>query len=211
MKLSGIDVSGSNNEADYKNNGVTIMFVLGITGSPRPKGNSYFLMSSFMAQMEMKGYDTQVIDAVKLKTNPCIGCGNCEKKGVCIFEDEFTSVFLPAVIKADIVVLAAPVYFYGFPSALKAVIDRIQVLWSRKYRLKTSEFKGRDRKGILLAVGATQGKDLFDGMKLTARYFFDAADIKYEADLCYRGVDEKGEMEQHPTVLSDIQNLAARL
>jgi len=106
-----------------------------------------------------------------------------------------------------VIVLSSPVYFYAFPAALKALIDRIQVLWSRKYRLKLDEFKGRSRKGVLLAVGATQGKDLFDGLKLTARYFFDAADIRYATDLCYRGMDEKGEMEKHPTVHEDIKRL----
>jgi len=169
--------------------------ILGINGSPRQNGNSQYLMSCFMEEMKVKGYDTQVLDAVKLKINPCIGCGNCETKGVCIFKDDFTSIFLPAIIKA----------------ALKALIDRIQVLWSRKYRLKMDEFKGRERKGILLAVGATRGKDLFDGLKLTARYFFDAADIQYKADLCYRGIDEKGEMENHPTIHEDIKNLAREL
>ena len=183
------------------------MFVLGITGSPRPQGNSYYLLQQFMDEMRNRGHETQVIDAVKLKTTPCIGCGNCEKKGVCVFNDGFTSQFLPAITKADIVVLASPVYFYGFPAVMKALIDRIQVMWSRKYRLKLDEFKGRDRKGILLAVGATHGKDLFDGMKLTARYFFDAADIKFHSDLCYRGVDENGEMANHPTVHEDIQKL----
>lgn len=186
------------------------MQVLGINGSPRHKGNSAFLMSLFMEEMKSKGYDTQVLSAVKLKVNPCIGCGNCEKKGVCVFDDDFTRIFLPAVIKADIVVISAPIYFYAFPAALKALIDRIQVMWSRKYRLKMNEFKDRSRKGVLLAVGATRGKDLFDGMKLTARYFFDAADIKYETELCYRGIDEKGEMEKHPTVHEDIKNLALR-
>lgn len=187
------------------------MFVLGITGSPRPNGNSHFLMQQFMESMENKGHEIQVIDAVKLKTTPCIGCGTCEKKGVCVFNDNFAKQFLPALIKADVVVVASPVYFYGFPAVLKALVDRIQVMWSRKYRLKLDEFKGRDRKGILLGVGATRGKDLFDGMKLTARYFFDAADIAYHADLCYRGVDEKGEMEKHPTVHEDIETLAAGL
>ncbi len=187
------------------------MFVLGITGSPRPKGNSFYLMERFMGEMENRGHDIQIIDAVKLDTKSCIGCGTCEKKGVCIFKDEFTTVFLPAMLKADIIVIASPVYFYGFPADLKALIDRIQVLWSRKYRLKLGEFKGRNRKGILLAVGATRGKDLFDGMKLTARYFFDAADISYHADLCYRGIDEKGQMEKHPTVLTDIEKLAGQL
>ena len=186
------------------------MLVLGINGSPRPKGNSQYLMSSFMEEMKAKGNDTQVLDAVKLKINPCIGCGNCETKGICIFKDDFTNIFLPAVIKADIIVLSSPIYFYAFPALIKALIDRIQVLWSRKYRLKMDEFKDRKRKGVLLAVGATKGKDLFDGLKLTARYFFDAADIKYEAELCYRGMDEKDEMENHLTLHEDIKNLVQK-
>ncbi|MCD4720251.1 MAG: flavodoxin family protein [Desulfobacula sp.] len=187
------------------------MQVLGINGSPRHKGNSQYLMSLFMEEMKAKGNDTQVLDAVKLNINPCIGCGNCETKGVCIFKDDFTDIFLPAVIKADIIVLSSPIYFYAFPAALKALIDRIQVLWSRKYRLKMDEFKDRKRKGVLFAVGATKGKDLFDGLKLTARYFFDAADIQYKTELCYRGVDKKGGMENHPTLHEDIRNLARKL
>ncbi len=183
------------------------MVVLGINGSPRHLGNSHFLMSSFMEEMKKKGHETEVLSAVRLKIHPCTGCGHCETKGVCIFDDDFTRIFLPAVIKADIIVLSSPVYFYAFPAALKALIDRIQVLWSRKYRLKLNEFKDRNRKGFLLAAGATKGKDLFDGLKLTARYFFDAADIHYEGDLCYRGMDEKGEMAKHPTVCEDIKRL----
>jgi multimeric flavodoxin WrbA len=186
------------------------MLVLGINGSPRRKGNSQYLMSCFMEEMKGKGADTQVLDAVKLTINPCTGCGNCESKGVCIFKDDFTNIFLPAVIKADIIVLSSPIYFYGFPAPIKALIDRIQVLWSRKYRLKTDEFKDRKRKGVLLAVGATRGKDLFDGLRLTTRYFFDAADIKYETELCYRGMDEKGEMENHPALQEDIKKLTQK-
>jgi multimeric flavodoxin WrbA len=187
------------------------MKVLGINASPRPKGNSSYLMARFMDEMAQKGGDTEVMDAVKLSVNPCIGCGHCETKGVCIFKDDFTHIFLPALIKADIVVISSPVYFYAFPAAAKAMIDRVQVLWSRKYRLKLNEFKGRDRKGILLAAGATRGKDLFDGLKLTARYFFDAADIAYTADLCYRGMDEKGSMAKDSRVLTDIRALAEKV
>lgn len=187
------------------------MMILGINGSPRQKGNSEYLMSIFMAEMKRKGHDTRILSAPRLKIKPCIGCGNCETKGVCIFNDEFTSIFLPEMIRADGVVISSPVYFYGFPAALKALIDRIQVMWSRKYRLKLGEFQGRNRKGILLAAGATKGKDLFDGMKLTARYFFDAADIHYHGDLCYRGMDEKGAMEKHPSVIEDIRHLASDL
>ncbi len=161
-----------------------------------------------MDRMAAKGDETQTINAVHLKINACTGCGHCETKGVCIFKDEFTTVFLPAIAEADVIAISSPVYFYGFPAKIKALIDRIQVLWSRKYRLKTDDFKGRDRKGILMTVGATKGKDLFDGLKLTARYFFDAADIKYDAELLYRGIDEKGELENAPHVIEDIKKLS---
>lgn len=187
------------------------MYVLGITASPRKNGNSEHMMSLFINEMEQRGAEAKVINAVKLNTTRCIGCGTCEKKGECVFKDDFTTVFLPEIKKADIIVIASPVYFYGFPADLKALIDRIQVLWSRKYRLKLNEFKGRKRKGVLLAVGATKGKDLFDGMKLTARYFFDAADISYDGELLIRGVDEKGELENHPTLKTDIVQLVDQL
>lgn len=187
------------------------MKVLGINGSPRHKGNSHYLMSLFMAEMKARGHEIQTLNAVKLDINPCIGCGSCETKGVCIFKDEFSNIFLPAVTAADIVVISSPVYFYAFPAKLKALIDRIQVLWSRKYRLKMNEFQDRNRKGVLLAVGATGGKDLFDGLKLTAKYFFDAADITYDQELLYRGIDEKGEMENHPALHVEIKDLAGNL
>lgn len=186
------------------------MFVLGINGSPRRKGNSQYLMSLFIKEMEEKGYQTRVLDAAKLDINACIGCGICEKKGACMFKDEFTTLFLPAVIRADIIVISSPVYFYAFPAKLTGLINRTQVLWSRKYRLKINDDKDRDRKGVLLAVGATKGKDLFDGMDLTARYFFDAADIKYDDKLFFRGIDEKGEMEKHSRVHQDMKLLCKK-
>ncbi len=188
------------------------MKVLGINSSPRPNGNSRHLMHLFMEEMRSKDHDVQILDATKMKITTCIGCGTCERTGDCVFtDDDFTAIFLPAVIEADILVISSPVYFYAFPADIKALIDRIQVLWSRKYRLKTNEFQNKVRKGALVAVGATKGKKLFVGMEQTAKYFFDAASMSYETSLLYRGMDEKGEIENHPTVLKDIQQLAIDL
>ncbi len=185
--------------------------VLGINASPRIRGNSRFLMSLFTGMMEQKGYETKVLNATDLEINPCIGCGHCETKGVCVFKDDFSQIVLPEIMKADIIAIGSPVYFYAFPAKIKALIDRIQVMWSRKYRLKLDEFSGRTRKGVLMAVGATGGKDLFDGLDLTARYFFDAADISSVLSLCYRNIDEKGGMEHHPAVHDDMEKLVSDL
>ena len=187
------------------------MKILGINSSPRQNGNSHYMMDLFMNEMKQFDHDIQVLDATRMNIKRCIGCGNCEKKGQCVFKDDFSQVFLPAVISADIMVISSPVYFYAFPADVKALIDRIQVLWSQKYILKTQSFENRERRGVLLAVAATSGRDLFAGMEQTARYFFDAAGIEYTAALCYRGIDQKGEIKEHPTVHEDIKKLVQEL
>ena len=188
------------------------MKVLCINSSPRPKGNTRYLMDLVIQEMDTQGQEARLLDATKLDVKRCIGCGTCEKTGHCVFkDDDYTKIVLPALIEADLLVVAAPIYFYAFPADIKALIDRTQVLWSRKYRLKTGEFDNRERNGVLLGVAATGGKGLFAGMEQTARYFFDAAGMNYKDALLYRGLDEKGEMAAHPTVLDDVKKLVTGL
>jgi hypothetical protein len=60
-------------------------------------------------------------------------------------------------------------------------------------------------------VAATQGKKLFDGVRLTMRYFFDAIDVSYSDELLVRGADEKGEVRKQPEVLEAAYDLGRRL
>ena len=59
--------------------------------------------------------------------------------------------------QADVIVLASPVQFSGPPAAVKAMIDRCQCLWARKYVLKIAPLsRERKRKGFLISVGARE-------------------------------------------------------
>jgi protein-tyrosine-phosphatase len=60
-------------------------------------------------------------------------------------------------------------------------------------------------------VAATRGKQLFDGIHLTAEYFFDAIGARYEGGLTYRGIEHKGDMEKHSSVREDVREAAGRL
>jgi multimeric flavodoxin WrbA len=103
----------------------------------------------------------------------------------------------PLLCGAHRIVLASPVYFYGVTAQLKTLIDRCQAFWSRKYLLKNplpNHLDGLERKGYLVSVAASSGKQVFDGVVLTARIFFDALNIAYGGDLLVRGVDAKGEI-----------------
>jgi hypothetical protein len=51
------------------------------------------------------------------------------------------------------------------------------------------------KKGAFIAVGATWGERLFDGPRLTIKYFFQAINAEYKEELLIRGVDKKGVMD----------------
>jgi arsenite transporter/arsenate reductase (thioredoxin) len=186
------------------------MFVLGLQGSPRTKGNTNVLLSAFLDEVEKSGGRVKNLDVTRMKVLPCLGCGTCEKKGYCPRDDDMQSIY-PVLRKADLVVLATPIYFYGPTAQLKLFIDRSQALWSRKYSLGMEDPGRKWRQGFLLAVGATKGKNIFDGTNLTAKYFFDAIGASFEGTLGYRKVENLGDMESHPTALTEARAKAREL
>jgi hypothetical protein len=56
-------------------------------------------------------------------------------------------------------------------------------------------------------VGATKGENLFVGVELTAKYFFDALDMSYEGGLLLDRIEAKGEIKKHPDALGQGFNL----
>jgi multimeric flavodoxin WrbA len=187
------------------------MLVLGLQGSPRKKGNTEILLDMFMAEMAGQGFDTQVIDVCRRNIEPCKELTVCEKKGICPIHDDMETEIYGLLRKADIIIAASPVFFYNVTAQLKALIDRCQTLWARKYMLKLNDPGHRTRRGYLLAVGATSGKQLFDGLQLTAKYFFDAVAADFKGSLTYRRMESRGQIKSHPTVQADVAQAAAQL
>lgn len=74
---------------------------------------------------------------------PCRGCGYCEKTGNCILVDKQAETkstddyleLLDALKYADALAVVSPLFFAGPPAQLKALLDRMQPFWSRKYLL----------------------------------------------------------------------------
>lgn len=187
------------------------MMVLGLQGSPRKKGNSDFLLSLFMDQARLMGAQTIVIETDKKHIVPCKEYTTCEKKGFCPIKDDMKYEIYGLLREADLVVTASPVFFFNVTAQLKSLIDRCQTLWARKYKLGLTDPGRKMRKGFLLAVGASRGKNLFDGIHLTMRYFFDAVGAEYAGSLTYREIEKPGDMEKHPGVRQDIKEAVETL
>jgi multimeric flavodoxin WrbA/protein-tyrosine-phosphatase len=187
------------------------MVILGLQGSPRKKGNTSFLLSQFLQAAEQHGARTRLVHVVEKNIQPCKEYVVCEKKGTCPIDDDMGAEVYGLLREAEIVVLATPIFFYNMTSQLKALVDRCQTFWARKYRLKLSDPLRETRRGYLLSVGATRGKNLFEGLQLTAKYFFDAIDARFEGSLVYRGIEGAKDMARLPTVEDDVRQAVAAL
>jgi multimeric flavodoxin WrbA len=185
------------------------MRVLGLSCSPRREGNTDLLLNEFLRGAKDQGAVIERLYACGLHIAPCRGCGVCGRTGRCAIEDEMQEIY-DQINAAHAIALASPVYFYNVTAQCKALIDRCQTFWSRKYVLKE---KAAKKHGFFLSVGATRGKKMFDCVTLTVRYFFDAINATYSGHLLFRGIDEKGVIRNHPTALKEAyaagMNLAA--
>jgi multimeric flavodoxin WrbA len=187
------------------------MKILVILGSPRKNGNSEIAVRTIAdALTDHLVCDTEYIRVTTRKISPCIGCGGCEKTGMCIVQDDMQELY-DKVDEADILFLASPTYFYGLSAQIKSFIDRIQARWSRRYLLKTRVRQEDTRLGYLVCTAATHGKRLFEGSILVAKSYFDAVDMAYGGEFLVRGVDEKGALDNYPEELERARTFAREI
>ncbi len=177
------------------------MKVLGIAGSPRRGGNTDLLLAELIKGAASKGAETKIIILNNLKITPCQHCDACLKAGKCRINDDMQMVY-DELEQADRIVLASPIQFTGVTAPMKAMIDRCQCLWARKYVLKIPPLSNqRERKGFFISVGGRRVTDLFESALVMVKTLFRILDITYAGDLLFSGVDERGAITKHPTAL----------
>ena len=118
-------------------------------------------------------------------------------------------IVYPLLREANVIFLASPNFFYSVTAQLKLLIDRSQAMWSKRLIEKTPEQRRSydSGNGYLICVGATKGKNLFQGVELTVKYFFDALDMRYKGALLFDRIEAKGEIAKHPNALEQAYNL----
>lgn len=84
-------------------------------------------------------------DCARRKVSSYIACNRCGMDGQCIFNDDFEEL-RPHLVAADMFVFATPMYYFGFSSQLKAVIDRFYAL--------NRQIKGSEKRSALLIAYA---------------------------------------------------------
>ena len=94
-----------------------------ISGSPRNGGNSDTLCCEFQKGCEVAGHRVTKINLRDSQIHFCTACYACKKLGHCVQKDDAPAI-LQEMAKADVIVLATPVYFYSMAGQVKTLIDR---------------------------------------------------------------------------------------
>lgn len=97
--------------------------VLIISSSPRKGGNSDLLCDRFAQGATESGNNVEKIFLSSKNIGYCRGCGVCNSTHKCVQKDDMADL-LDKMVKADVIVLATPVYFYSMDGQLKTFIDR---------------------------------------------------------------------------------------
>lgn len=134
-----------------------VMLVL--FSSPRKNGYTKKLLDSFLSVAKNE-YDVRIIDCYKLMPKPCIHCGKCETADLCVFDDldEYNTL----LNEAEALVFASPVYNLSVPAPLKALIDRSQRYFSKRFSLGIKPPIKKHKKAILLLTCGSDDRSGFE-------------------------------------------------
>jgi len=99
------------------------MKALGISGSPRPDGNSVLITNHALKAMAEEGIETELLSLAGLSILPCNACMACTKAERCVIEDDLMPIY-EKMKEADGIIIATPVYFGSATALVKGLLER---------------------------------------------------------------------------------------
>lgn len=108
--------------------------MVGVSGSPRPGGNTEALVRRVLDGLQQEGIQTHFVSLAGKRIEPCRACRTCQQTKQCSIQDDVPAVFAQ-LEEADGFVLASPVYFSAMAGQMKCFIDRVGFLSSARGRV----------------------------------------------------------------------------
>ena len=104
----------------------TIMKILILQGSPRANGNTAWMAEEYKKAAEAAGHEVTLVNVARKKIAGCLACEYCHTKGngACIQKDDMQELY-PLMNEAEVLVLAAPIYYFTLCAQIQAPIQRM--------------------------------------------------------------------------------------
>ncbi len=123
-----------------------------LSASPRTGGNSDLLCDQFVRGAKDAGHQVEQVFLRDKRIEQCTACDACQGNGGrCVQQDDMAEI-LEAMICADVIAMATPVYFYTMNGRMKTLIDRT---YARYTEISGKEF-------YFIMTAAVKRKDLLE-------------------------------------------------
>ena len=186
------------------------MYAIGISGSPRRRGNSEILLDKALDGSRSRGASAEKIVLNELDFKPCQECGGCRDTGICIIDDDMRPLY-EKIASADAIIVASPIFFGTISAQLKAMIDRFNCAWMAKCVLKKPSLSRRKAKGAFLCVAGSDKREFFESAKKTIKIFFATVGIEYSKELFVGGLEDKGEVAENGKAMEEAYNIGKEI
>jgi len=160
------------------------MKILGLSCSPRKKGNTVTLLEEMLKGAAEHGANTELFSISGKDIRGCDSCYSCFTKGECHIQDDMQPLY-EKLLEADGIVFGSPIYTYGMTAQAKAIIDRIFAL-NQPGRTLTNKVCG-----VIVVAGSI---GLIDALK--DYYFFITVQRMLPANFVAAYATEKGDAAQ---------------
>jgi multimeric flavodoxin WrbA len=179
-----------------------MMKILAIVGSPRPKGNTSYLVDQALQEATARGLETEKIILTQYKVNPCQGHDNCSSFSACKQDDDVPWI-LDKFCNADGIILGSPVYYYNMTAQMKAFVDR-------NYFLYRHNISPRMVCAGLIVIGGSAG--LEHTVRALRRFVKLSADIPDDRIVILSGCASKpGEVKNDAALIEEARRLGSRM
>lgn len=145
--------------------------------SPKKEGFTKKILDVFLDNKK----DYKIYFPYDMNIKPCRDCGYCKRNSSCSLKDDLGEVF-KELRNCKNIIIASPVYFGGFPSPMKSVIDRCQSFYFNPINKEKNLF--------LLASCGRKREDMEEAMDLETLYFSKAVNGKILGKYVLRDTDK---------------------
>ena len=163
------------------------MRILVLNGSPKERSDTFRLTDAFLKGLNRDGtHEVHIIHVREQRIAPCRGCFGCWQRGDghCVIADDQNAI-LDLYRDADVIIWSFPLYCYGMPSPLKAVLDRtIPLVKMRMVQQPDGTVRheplvdfSRIRTLVICGCGFPHWEGNFDSLKLLCKTCFGNPDM----------------------------------
>ena len=169
--------------------------ILILNGSPRKKGNTFFLIQELSKILIQNEHEIEILHLNDYDIKPCQGCFWCYKDFPlrCVQNDVMNGLY-PSVLDSDVIVFASPIYWWGVTGIMKIFIDRLYFYYSSRNKNLISGKKA-------LVIAPMNMKQDNYKTKIFIEFFnilFDNLELVKINIFFFDNISEKGEILNNP-------------